>query len=180
LSRNAWHYLAEECEVSGAERLIDLDGTGDFHTPWTSMSPHYEFSLEELRKLVDTGAKFRIPTFANKSPFPNPTPLHGWKSCGMAPHDRADYHETALQKEYLDLYKKMGLMDTLPALLSDQHLLADDGTALRVERELRDPLRQRGSRRALQYRRQLRHLFSRQSRLLRHACHGKPFTPRSL
>jgi predicted aconitase len=105
-------YLVEECEVSGADHLIDLDGTGDFHTPWTSMSPHYEFSLEELRALVDSGAKFKIPTFANKAPFPCPTPFHGWKNCGMAPHDQADYHETALQKDYLDLYKRMGLMDT--------------------------------------------------------------------
>jgi predicted aconitase len=65
-------YLVEECEVSGADHLVDLDGTGDFHTPWTSMSPHYEFSLEELRDLVESGAHFKIPTFANKTPFPFP------------------------------------------------------------------------------------------------------------
>ena len=46
-------YLIEVCEVSGAERLVDLDGTGDFHTPTTSMSPFYEFSFEELKKLAD-------------------------------------------------------------------------------------------------------------------------------
>jgi predicted aconitase len=105
-------YLVEECEVSGADHLVDLDGTGDFHTPWTSMSPHYEFSLEELRDLVESGAHFKIPTFANKTPFPFPTPMQGWQGCGMSPHNEPEYHEKAMQKEYLNLYKRMGLMDT--------------------------------------------------------------------
>lgn len=105
-------YLVEEAEVSGAENLVDLDGTGDFHTPMTSMSPYYEFTLDELKELVDTGARFKIPTFANKSPFPLPSALHGWQGCGMHPHNDAEYHEWALQKDFLDLYKKMGLMDS--------------------------------------------------------------------
>ena len=76
-------YLVEFCEVSGAERLVDLDGTGDFHTPTTSMSPFYEFSLDELTKLADSGAHFKIPTFANKSPFFAVPPIHGWEDCNM-------------------------------------------------------------------------------------------------
>ena len=105
-------YLVEECEVSGAERLIDLDGTGDMHVPQTSMSPHYEFSLEQLRDLVESGARFKIPTFANKSPFPCPTALQGWKECGMAPHNKDAYHQAAIREEYMELYRKMGMMTT--------------------------------------------------------------------
>jgi predicted aconitase len=26
-------YLVEMCQVAGAEKLVDLDGTGDMHTP---------------------------------------------------------------------------------------------------------------------------------------------------
>jgi hypothetical protein len=76
-------YLVEVCEVSGAQRLVDLDGTGDFHSPMTSMSPFYEFSFEELKKLVESGAHFRIPTFANKAPFYAQTPVHGWENCNI-------------------------------------------------------------------------------------------------
>lgn len=112
VSRKCMEYLVEECAVSGAERLVELDGTGDMHTPWTSMSPFYEFSLEELRELVDSGAKFKIPTFANKSPFPCPTPLHGWQKCGMAPHNSPAYHDQAVREEYMELYRRMGMMTT--------------------------------------------------------------------
>lgn len=112
IPQKCMEYLVEECEVSGAENLVDLDGTGDFHTPWTSMSPYYEFSFEELKALVDTGAKFKIPTFANKTPFPCPTAMHGWRECRMAPHNEPEYHEKAMRKDWLDLYKKMGMMTT--------------------------------------------------------------------
>ena len=110
--RKCMEYLVEECEVSGAERLIDLDGTGDMHTPQTSMSPYYEFPLEELRKLADSGAQFKIPTFANKSPFPCLTPMQGWKTCGMPPHTDAAFHEKALEEEYMSLYRRMGMLTT--------------------------------------------------------------------
>ncbi len=105
-------YLVEECEASGAERLVDLDGTGDFHTPMTSMSSYYQFELEDLKDLVESGAHFKIPTFANKSPFPSPTPLHGWQNCGMCPHNDPDYHKEALREEFMSLYRRMGLIAT--------------------------------------------------------------------
>ena len=102
-------YLLEEGEVAGAERLIDLDGTADMHTPWTSMSPHYMFSLEDLRALVDTGARFKIPTFANKAPFPC-TMIHGWECCGFAPHDQKEFHDERMERDFMDLYRKMGML----------------------------------------------------------------------
>ena len=110
-------YLVEVCEVSGAERLIDLDGTGDFHTPTTSMSPFYEFSIDELRKLAEAGGHFKIPTFANKSPFYAVPPIHGWEGCNLCSygdpknrHDDPAFHEQALRDEWFELYRKMGMM----------------------------------------------------------------------
>lgn len=112
-------YLVEFCEVSGAERLIDLDGTGDFHTPTTSMSPFYEFSLEELTKLADSGAHFKIPTFANKSPFFAVPPIHGWEDCNMMSygnpacmHNDPKFHKEAMRDEWFVQYRKMGMMTT--------------------------------------------------------------------
>lgn len=112
-------YLVEFCEASGAERLVDLDGTGDFHTPTTSMSPFYEFSIEELKKLVESGARFKIPTFANKSPVFAYPPVHGWEGCNMCSygdsncrHDDPQFHENAMREEWYELYRKMGMMTT--------------------------------------------------------------------
>ncbi len=103
----------------GAETLIDLDGTGDFHTPLTSMPNHYAFSLEELEKLADSGAHFKIPTFANKAPFYEQTPVHGWEHCDMcarhADNKRFDdpaFHELAMHDDYYACYRKMGMMTT--------------------------------------------------------------------
>ena len=105
-------FLKAEGEAAGAERLIALDGTADFHTPQTAMCYRYAFSLEDLRALVATGAKFKVPTFANKSPFTKGkvTCIHGWKNCGMEPFNDAEYHEMSMQKEFLDLYRQMGMM----------------------------------------------------------------------
>lgn len=110
-------YLVEVCEVSGAEKLIDLDGTGDFHTPTTSMSPFYEFPYEELKKIVDSGAHFKIPTFANKSPFTAVPPVHGWENCNLCSyqnkecrHDDPEFHKSAMRDEWFALYRRMGMM----------------------------------------------------------------------
>jgi predicted aconitase len=117
--RLCMEYLKELCEVSGAEKLIDLDGTGDFHTPMTSMSPFYEFSIEELRKIVDAGARFKIPTFANKAPFMSQPPVHGWEHCDVCvSQDDANlqsdpaFHEKAMRDEWYELYRRMGMMTT--------------------------------------------------------------------
>ena len=45
-------YLVEMAEIAGAERLVDLDGTGDMHTPGLDLSPYYKISMEELQELV--------------------------------------------------------------------------------------------------------------------------------
>ena len=33
-------YLVEMAEIAGAERLVDLDGTGDMHAPGIAMPPY--------------------------------------------------------------------------------------------------------------------------------------------
>ncbi|TEB10323.1 aconitase X [Pelotomaculum propionicicum] len=112
-------YLVEVCEVAGAEKLIDLDGTGDFHTPMTSMSPFYAFPIEELKKIVDAGAHFKIPTFANKSPFYMLPPVQGWEKCNVCAsgnkncqHNDPEFHKEAMCEEWIELYRRMGMMTT--------------------------------------------------------------------
>jgi predicted aconitase len=119
VSRLCMEYLKELCEVSGAEKLIDLDGTGDFHTPMTSMSPFYEFPIEELQKIVDAGARFKIPTFANKAPFMSQPPVQGWEHCDVCvSQDDANlqsdpvFHKKAMRDEWYDLYRRMGMITT--------------------------------------------------------------------
>lgn len=109
-------YLVEACECAGADRLIDLDGTGDFHSPNTSMAPHYCFSFEQLEELVESGAHFKIPTFANKAPFPMQTPVYGWEHCDMCMsdgehrHNDPEGHAFAMRDEWYALYRRMGMM----------------------------------------------------------------------
>jgi predicted aconitase len=110
--RRCMEYLVEMSEIAGAECLVDLDGTADFHTPQSSMAEYYEHPIEEIRALAETGAKFKVPTFANKSPFQELTFLNGWETCGFAPHDDPAYHEKALHREWMSLYEKMGLLTT--------------------------------------------------------------------
>jgi predicted aconitase len=110
-------FLVEMAQVAGAEKLIDLDGTGDFHTPQTALVPFYQFPLEELAHLAESGATFKIPTFANKSPFGELTPVHGWEHCHMCTHgtnchDDPNFHDKAMHDEYYALYRKMGMMTT--------------------------------------------------------------------
>ncbi len=83
-------YLVEMCQIAGAERLVDLDGTGDMHTPGNQISPFYGFSYEQLEELVASGAHFKIPTFADKSPFPEQAPIHGWENCNICAYQNAD------------------------------------------------------------------------------------------
>ncbi len=110
-------FLVEMAEVSGAEKLVDLDGTGDFHTPQTALVPYYQFPIEELRELAESGARFKIPTFANKSPFGELTPVQGWEHChmcsrGQGCHDDPAFHKAAMHEAYYELYRKMGMMLT--------------------------------------------------------------------
>ena len=141
-------YLVEECAVSGAERLVDLDGTGDFHTPMTSMSPFYQFGLEDLKALVESGAHFKIPTFANKVAVSEPHAAARLAKLRYVPPQRpglprggpAGRIHVAVPAHGPDRHP-------LVCQLSDRHVSADDGTALRMEREFGNPVLQCESRR---------------------------------
>jgi predicted aconitase len=110
IARRSMEFLIEMSEVAGAERLVDLDGTADMHTPWTSLVPFYEFPIEDLRALAESGEKFKTPTFANKTPLPQCTIHDGWKNCNFPPHNERDSHERMMAREWMALYKKMGML----------------------------------------------------------------------
>ena len=112
-------YLVEMCQIAGAERLVDLDGTGDMHTPGLGISMHYQITLDELADFANRGGRFAIPTFADKSPFPEQAPIHGWEKCNVCaaknPRSRQDdpaFHKQALHEEEFKILRKMGLMTT--------------------------------------------------------------------
>ena len=109
--------LVELCEISGAERLIDLDGTGDMHTPGIGGSKFYPFEYEELLELADQGVKFKIPTFANKAPMPVCPPVHGWENCNVCTRsgeriDDPELHDKSMQEDIYGVLRKMGLITT--------------------------------------------------------------------
>jgi predicted aconitase len=115
-------YLVEMCQIAGAERLVDLDGTGDMHTPGLRLSNYYAVTLDELREFADRGGKFAIPTFANKAPFAptgeNP-PIHGWEHCDLCANQNPalrqsdpDVHAAGLQADTFEVLRKMGLITT--------------------------------------------------------------------
>lgn len=115
--RICMEYLVELAQVAGAECLIDLDGTGDMHTPMLGMSPYYAITYDQLKELADSGAQFAIPTFADKSPFPEEAPIHGWEGCSICAYRRAEdrhddpkFHEQALHEDVMKLYRKMGML----------------------------------------------------------------------
>ncbi|MDR1328355.1 MAG: aconitase X catalytic domain-containing protein [Oscillospiraceae bacterium] len=117
--RLCMEWLVEMCQIAGTDTIVELDGTGDFHTPWTSMTFHHDFSLEELKKLADSGARFKIPTFANKSPFTEMSPVHGWEGCDMRcksgggrRFDDPVFHEQSMHAEFYAEFRKMGMLQT--------------------------------------------------------------------
>jgi len=119
VARICMEYLVECCQIAGAETLVELDGTGDFHTPGNDMSPFHSFTLEDLEELVAQGGHFAIPTFANKSPFPEQAPIHGWENCNVCSYRKAGvrqddpkFHEQAMHEDYFRLLRKMGMMTT--------------------------------------------------------------------
>ncbi|MDR2606159.1 MAG: aconitase X catalytic domain-containing protein [Oscillospiraceae bacterium] len=112
-------WITEMASIAGAEELIDLDGTGDFHSPQTTMTNRYGFTLEQLRELVDSGATFKIPTFANKSPFNEMSPVHGWEGCDMScayaggkRFDDPEFHDYSMHEDFYSLFRKMGMLQT--------------------------------------------------------------------
>ncbi|MDR1298790.1 MAG: aconitase X catalytic domain-containing protein [Oscillospiraceae bacterium] len=119
VKQKCMQYLVEMCRVAGAERLVDLDGTGDMHTPGLGLSQHYAITPEELAEFADKGGRFAIPTFADKSPFGMQPPIHGWEKCNVCayqnPKQRQDdpqFHEFAMQEDTFKLLRKMGLITT--------------------------------------------------------------------
>ncbi|MCL2226369.1 MAG: aconitase X catalytic domain-containing protein [Oscillospiraceae bacterium] len=119
VKQKCMQYLVEMCKIAGAERLVDLDGTGDMHTPGLALSQHHIITFDELAEFADRGGRFKIPTFADKSPFVEQPPIHGWEHCnlcqGKNPNNRQDdpvFHEKAMQREVFAVLNKMGLITT--------------------------------------------------------------------
>ena len=119
VKQKCMQYLVELCQISGSERLVDIDGTCDMHVPGLQLSEHIGITYDELADFANNGGKFAIPTFANKSPFPEQTPIHGWESCNVCSYrnpalrqDDPAFHEQALHKEEMDLLRKMGMIST--------------------------------------------------------------------
>ena len=100
--------LVDLSEVAGAERLVDLNGTGDFTHAGGMSRGRYGFPFEELQALADSGAKFKIPTYSNKVPLPQ-VPFHGWEKCGIPQHEDPEYNKRLREEEYMAVYRKMGL-----------------------------------------------------------------------
>ena len=119
VKQKCMQYLVEMCRIAGAERLVDLDGTGDMHTPGLALSQYYVISIDELTDFADRGGKFAIPTFADKSPFPGQPPIHGWENCNVCaaknPNNRQDdpeFHKEVMQEDVYKVLRKMGLITT--------------------------------------------------------------------
>ena len=119
VKQKCMQYLVELCQISGADRLVDLDGTGDMHTPGLALSQHIVITLDELTEFAEKGGRFAIPTFANKSPFGEQPPIHGWESCNICSYrnpalrqDDPAFHKKAMHEEEYKVLKKMGLITT--------------------------------------------------------------------
>ena len=119
VKQKCMQYLVELCQISGAETLVDIDGTCDMHTPGFALSQHIQITFDELSNFVNNGGRFAVPTFANKSPFGEQTPIHGWESCNICSYrnpalrqDDPEFHKKALHIEEMDLLRKMGMITT--------------------------------------------------------------------
>ena len=102
-------YLVEEGEVAGAERLVDIDGTCDFHVPHSAMIIHHSIPVELLQQAADRGERFAVPTFGNKMTGPGYIP-DGWQDCGACHFNDPEEREQAYQRAYMDVYIRMGLV----------------------------------------------------------------------
>ena len=100
--------LVAASEVAGAERLVDLDGTGDFTHGAGGARGRFGFPFEALKELADSGAKFKIPTYSNKVPIPQ-VPFHGWEKCGIPQQEDPEYNEKGREEEYMSVLRKMGV-----------------------------------------------------------------------
>ena len=119
VKQKCMQYLVEMCQIAGAERLIDLDGTGDMHTPGLALSQYYQITLDELAEFADAGGRFAIPTFADKAPFGEQPPIDGWESCNVCVNQNPDcrqddpaFHKKAMHEDVYKILRKMGLITT--------------------------------------------------------------------
>jgi predicted aconitase len=119
VKQTCMEYLVDICKVAGAERLVDLDGTGDMHSPGLGLSQHYVIKLEDLAEFADKGGRFAIPTFADKAPFGMQPPIHGWEKCNVCAQknpqwrqDDPNFHAEAMQEDTYKVLRKMGLITT--------------------------------------------------------------------
>jgi predicted aconitase len=119
VKQKCMQYLVEICRVAGAERLVDLDGTADLHTPGFNLSQHYQLTIDELADFAERGGRFAVPTFANKAPFGENAPIHGWENCHVCldqnpafPEDDPVFHEKAKHTDEYKILHKMGLITT--------------------------------------------------------------------
>lgn len=119
VKQKCMQFLVEMCQIAGAERLVDLDGTGDMHTPGLDLSNYYMITEDELAEFADSGGRFAIPTFADKSPFYEQSPIHGWEKCNVCAQQNPDrhmddpaFHEKAMHRDIFRILSKMGLMTT--------------------------------------------------------------------
>jgi predicted aconitase len=115
-------YVVEMCRIAGATRLVDLDGTGDMHTPGLNISNYYKITVEEIVEFAAAGGRFKIPTFADKAPFApaghNP-PIDGWEACNLCANqdsalrqDDPAVHAEGMQEELFVTLRRMGLITT--------------------------------------------------------------------
>jgi len=117
IAQKAMKFLVRYGVAAGAERLVDIDGTVDFH-PGVSWDPESAITYEEVEMLARRGEKFKVPTFANKPAAPAFI-IDGWEDCGTLPQTEPAFHHEALKK--LKPYIRMGMV---PALSCDYYLVS--------------------------------------------------------
>jgi len=119
IKKKAMTFLVRYGEAAGAERLIDLDGTADFHPGlYASWFPETAITLDEIKELAARGERFKVPTFGNKPGSPAFI-VHGWEDCGVWPQNDPDCHA-----EYLARMKPYMQMGMIPALSCDYYLIS--------------------------------------------------------
>ncbi len=166
IKQKCMQFLVAYGEAAGAERLVDLDGTVDLH-PGTFWVRDYVITQEEIEALASRGEKFKVPTFANKATAPG---FHLRRVGGLRHHARQrsgipQEVPGALQILDPDGHDPYLLVQQLPCRL----IPACGRPALRVGRELRHPLGQRGAGGEEQLRRLFPDSLPGQGACLRHA-----------
>lgn len=115
IKQKCMEFLVEYGDVSGAEKLVDIDGTVDVHP--LGFFSFSGITLKQVKKLANNGKKFKVPTYSNK-----PTPgffVHGEEDLSYLEDD----HKAGGQISEMEPLIKMGM--TL-SLSCDYYLTATD------------------------------------------------------